>query len=370
MLEAMQTPSTQGMFRNSFRINTSVAMKRLSAKQKRWQIRHAKRSARRRLRRRGHHAMVRDPGQIRLLLLPKTLSFKENYDETITFFNNLREASERRIPLKIDFTTLRYVGPAAALVLAAELDSWRLMGRHRIRVLDIDRWNQDIRHILDEMGLFELIRVANPPPDLNSSRPSIRFIRFKSSDVADGELATDLRTDLEVVTGQIPGWQHLYRGLAEAMTNVRQHAYSSDSHGVSVHSNTRKWWMGGAYDDQRKVLTCSFFDRGVGIPATLPRTHAWERIREFLKEWSLSENDASLIAAATAMGRTSTGAEHQGRGLADVKEFVKRSGGGGRLRILSRQGQYIYEGEGKEERTSLLSSSIGGTLIEWEVTLP
>ena len=366
MLETMRTPSTQGMSRNPFRINTSVAMKRLSAKQKRWQIRHAKRSARRRLRRRGRRVMVRTPGQ---LLLPETLSFKKNYEKTITFFNDLREASGRRIPLKIDFTTLRHVGPAAALVLAAELDSWRLMGRHRIRVLDIDRWNQDIRYILGEMGLFELVRVANPPPNLNSNRPSIRFIRFKSSDVADGELATYLRTDLEVVTGQIPGWQHLYRGLAEAMTNVRQHAYSSDSHGTSMHSNIRKWWMCGAYDQRRKILTCSFFDRGVGIPATLPRTHAWERIREFLKEWRLSENDASLIAAATAMGRTSTGAGHQGRGLADVKEFVKRSGGGGRLRILSREGQYIYEGEGKE-RTSLLSSSIGGTLIEWEVTLP
>ena len=127
------------------------------------------------------------------------------------------------------------------------------------------------------MGLFELVRVANPPPNLDSNRPSIRFIRFKSSDVADGELATDLRTDLEVVTGQIPGWQHLYRGLAEAMTNVRQHAYSSDSHETSVHSNIRKWWMCGAYDQRRKILTCSFFDRGVGIPTTLPRTYTQER---------------------------------------------------------------------------------------------
>ena len=343
-------------------------MKRLSAKQKRWQISHAKRSERRRLCRRRRRRGARNPKRFRSLMLPNTLSFEKNYKETTIFFDNLRDAAKKRALLKIDFTTLQEVGPAAVLVLAAELDCWRLGCGQKIRVLDIDKWNQSIRHILDEMGLFDLVRVENRPPVLDSCRPSTHFIRFKSSDVADGDLARDLRADLEAVTGRIPGWQHLYRGLAEAMTNVRQHAYPRSGHETSARGKIRKWWMCGAYDQRRKVLTCSFFDRGVGIPATLPRKHARERIRGVLNKLGLPRDDASLIAAATAMGRTSTGAEHQGRGLSDVMEFVRRSGSGGRLRILSRRGRYLYDGRGKPD-TVLLPSSIGGTLIEWEITL-
>ena len=342
-------------------------MKRLSAKQKRWQIKRAKLSERRRLRRRKYPQQVRIRRKVHLLSLPNMLSFENNYEKTVKFFDNLRDAVERHIPLKIDFTTLQHIGPAAALILAAELDCWRLKRRHQIRILDIDRWNQDIRYVLDEMGLFDLIRVVNPPSPMGSNRPPIHFIRFKSSDVADGRLAVDLRTDLEIITGQIPGWQHLYRGLSEAMTNVRQHAYPPDDQGKPVHDMTQKWWMFGAYDESRRLLTCSFFDRGVGIPATLPRTYTRERIWGVLNRLGLPEDDASLIAAATVMGRTSTGAEHQGRGLTDVMEFVKRSMGG-RLRILSRRGQYIYEGEDRDH-TSLLPLSIGGTLIEWKITL-
>lgn len=344
-----------------------IEMRRLSEKQKRWLVKHAKRNERRRLRHRPHPSLIQNSSKTQSLAIPETLSFAKNYVKTASFFSNLRKAARKRILLKIDFTTLHEIGPAAALVLAAELDCWRIGRRHRIRVLDIDKWNQDIRYILDEMGLFDLVKVVNPPSSIKSDRPSIHFIRFKSSDVADGNLARDLREDLEEVTGQIPGWQHLYRGLAEAMTNVRQHAYTSKYQKPSTHNEIQKWWMFGAYDKEQKILTCSFFDRGVGIPATLPRTHTRERIRGVLNKLGLSEDDASLIAAATEIGRTRTGSEHQGRGLVDVMEFVKQSRGG-RLRILSRRGKYLYDEQGKGN-TSPLPLSIEGTLIEWEITL-
>ncbi len=342
-------------------------MRRLSEKHKRWLVWYAERSERRRLRRHKHLPTRRIPRQVHLLSLPAVLSFERNYHEAIRFFNKLRQAAERRVLLRIDFTTLREVGPAAMLVLAAELDCWRLGQKHRIRVLDIANWDQHIRSILDEMGLFDLVKVSNPPPPVGATRFPLRFIQFKSGDVADGNLARDLRTDLEAVTGKIPGWQHLYRGLSEAMTNVRQHAYPPGNHKNTKYGKVQKWWMCGAYDSDARVLTCSFFDRGVGIPKTLPRTHGWEKIRSVLSTLSLmKKDDASLIAAATVMGRTRTGAKHQGRGLADVMEFVRKSQGG-KLRILSRRGRYIYEKEG--HKTSPLPLSIGGTLIEWEITL-
>ena len=270
------------------------------------------------------------------------------------------------IHISIDFTTLRTIGPAAALVLAAELDCWRLKRLIPIRVLDIEKWDLSIRYLLDEMGLFQLMKVVNQPAPINVERPPLYFIQFKSSEVAEGELATQLRSDLQALTGDIPGWHHLYGGLTEAMTNVRQHAYP-ETEQTKRYSRTNRWWMFGAYEKNRRQLTCVFFDRGVGIPATLPRTHSMERVRKFLERLGIPEDDGSLIAAATELGRTSTAASHQGRGLHDVKEFVERSTNG-RLRILSRRGQFIYDGKNPDQ-ASVLPASIGGTLIEWEISL-
>ena len=294
------------------------------------------------------------------LCVPERLSFEHDYKETLAFFNRLRYlAGIPRTGLKIDFTTLQDIGPAAALVLAAELDCWRLRARKPIRVLDIHKWNRNVRFLLDEMGLFDLVQVVNPPPSLGPA--PLRFIRFKSGQAADGELAKELRIDLEKITGEIPGWSNLYRGLAEAMTNVRQHAYEGGGSG-----NLEKWWMFGAYHNPSKLLTCAFFDRGVGIPATLPRTHR-ERLAGLLESLRLPNSDAAMIAAAMELGRTRTGLQNQGRGLADMQKFVESSESG-ILRILSRGGKYTYQDD--EKATSSLPSPIGGTLIEWTVTLP
>lgn len=335
-------------------------MQRLSEKQKRWQLRHAILSQRRSLRRCNRPHVARGVSWTHTLRLPALLSLDNNYKETVAFFDQLRHiATIPRTSLKIDFTTLQEIGPAAALMLAAELHCWRLNALKRLRVIDIDKWNQDVRFLLDEMGLFDLVEVINPPPRLGS--PPIRFIRFKSSESVEGSLAQELRVQLERVTGVIPGWSNLYGGLGEAMTNVRQHAYEGDGRG-----SIQRWWMFGAYDSRSKLLTCAFFDRGVGIPATLPKTHG-EWLAGLLAKVGEPNNDASMIEAAMELGRTRTKLRHQGRGLADVQKFVEHSENG-MLRILSRGGQYIYL-NGKKE-TSSLPSPIGGTLIEWTVTLP
>ena len=87
---------------------------------------------------------------------------------------------------------------------------------------------------------------------------------------------------------------------------------------------TKDGGCSGAYHSPSKLLTCAFFDRGVGIPATLPRTHR-ERLAGLLEKLRLPNSDASMIAAAMELGRTRTGLQHQGRGLADVQKFVEHS---------------------------------------------
>ncbi|MCY4003442.1 MAG: hypothetical protein OXF33_07050 [Rhodospirillales bacterium] len=345
-------------------------MHRLSEKRKQWLARHARRSIQHRLRRRRRtHTAANNSGRAEAirLTIPETLTFEDNYAESVAFFDALRSAAEQRnAALTIDFTELRDIGPAAALVLATELECWRMSQLRRIRVVDIDKWDPFIRYLLNTLGLFALVNVANPPQPLADEHQR-HFIQFQSHHLADGNHARKLRNELERITGEIPRWQDLYRALSEAMTNVRQHAYPREK-GYERGDRKNRWWMSGAYNASDRMLTCVFYDRGVGIPATVEKTYGAPAIRELLQRFRWVESDQALIAAAMELGRTRTRLPHQGRGLADVEAFISRAGTGN-LRILSRRGQYIYSGRRGKAKSLPLESPLRGTLIEWSIRL-
>lgn len=360
-------------------------MKKLNAKRHQWLLSHAQRQATRKLRwrqskkarRRLLHAEYIAAKErptrktIRILegraelALPETLSLSDNYDETINFLESIRDAvllRGRRV--SIDFTTLHDIRPAAALLLAAELDRWRRLRQIRPRVLDIEKWDAEVRRLLNQMGLFKLLNVQNPPPATQSSDPAIHFIPFVSANQAIGPLAAELRSGFERMAGQIAGWKFLYEGIQEAMTNVMHHAYPRDTI-IPRNQVLNQWWMAGSYDKRSGELSAMFFDQGVGIPKTLPRTYGMERIKGFLSDMGLGDDDASRIQAAMALRRSRTGEPHRGKGLMEVREFIDQSGNG-RLRIISGRGEYVYSHGGRVTRL-LHSAPIGGTLIQWEV---
>lgn len=115
-----------------------------------------------------------------------------------------------------------------------------------------------------------------------------------------------------------------------------------------------------------------FYDQGAGIPMTLPRSHFFELIREFLDLWT----DSMKIGAAMAVGRSSTGSIERGKGLQNLMEFA-RAHDEGRLSIYSLRGMYrlLVRRSGDDRRLVEETvrrdhtNSINGTLIEWEVTL-
>lgn len=299
------------------------------------------------------------------LALPADLSLTRNYDATVGFIKDFRHAvSLRPKRMKVDFTSLQDVSPAAALVLAAELDRWRLLRNFRPRVIDIDDWNPEVRRLLDQMGLFELLRVSNRPVPMESSQPKLHFIKFCTGDEALGSLATELRVGLESVAGSIDGWKHLYAGLQEAMTNVMHHAYPKDSR-IPGRAATNRWWMAGSYDQRDGQLQAMFFDQGVGIPNTVPRTLGLGTLMAFFDKIGVVDGDAERIKAAMTLGRTRTKERHRGKGLHEIREYVATAPKG-RLRILSGRGEYIYNNDGTEQTTTH-PYSIGGTLIQWEI---
>ena len=74
-------------------------------------------------------------------------------------------------------------------------------------------------------------------------------------------------------------------------------------------------------------------------------------------------NDGQRIQAAMATGRSMFNQKGRGYGLAQMRNLVDLAASGS-LRILSKEGRYIYE-KNAGETVDTLDRSIGGTLVHW-----
>lgn len=301
------------------------------------------------------------------LTLPETLDFEDHYEETVSHLRCLREAAAGHIRVKaVRFDDIRYISPSAALVLASEVDRWSQRVGTKLRAA-VESWDKQIKRLLCEMGYFELLNIPRPsvfeePNDVTF----LRFIRGDSENRDSGQLAKQLRVNIETMVAKGIKKVSMYEGLSEAITNVGHHAYPS----IVVNSR-KQWWVSASYNRQSRELFVMFYDQGAGIPVTLPtQWHSFEHLREIFGRL----NDSQKIEAAMKYGRSSTKLVERGKGLRNLVEFAKVHEEG-RLSIYSLRGLYRLTRTGENETTETgmagqdHKTSIGGTLIEWSVKL-
>lgn len=253
------------------------------------------------------------------------------------------------------------MGPAAALVLAAELDRWTYL-RGRPPKPMIETWKPETQHAFHQLGLLPLLGLPQFEPPPGQDDAAIRFLPFMRGRHTKGEDVSRLRENLEELSGRrVSAPEAIYGALCEAMTNVGQHAYKfADATWPAPYA--RFWWATGAFRKDTKTLHFFVYDQGVGIPRTLPRSKLWEQIAALRFERS----DASLIDAAIASRRTATDIRGRGRGLDEIVSYIDAEGRG-RLRIVSGDGEVRYvPGRDRQKRT--LPARLIGTLIEWEIS--
>lgn len=349
-------------------------MRKCSFWQKLYWLRRRDRHERRRTARKGRHWFA-EHAEVRIPL-PEVFSLSLHYDEVMDFVETLRrEAVQLRRPVYVDFRPLREIGAAGAVLLAAEIDRWRRLGRFRPGVRDLSQWDPAISCLLSELGLFRIVNVQNPPHLPHLGQESLRFIRFRSGTTAEGGEARALRETIEELVGRLSDAERgpLYRAVTEAMNNVVQHAYPPDW-SYETRPVSRRWWMAGAYIPGERRLMIAFFDQGVGIPATLPRLHPAEKLRRVISRLGLGDDDAARIQAAFVLGSSRTGLAHRGGGLLrDIRKLTEGAQDSV-LRILSGRGEYIYDyhsaADVAKERRLTHHKPLGGTLIQWFVTVP
>ncbi|MER8723539.1 hypothetical protein [Mesorhizobium sp. M1027] len=304
-----------------------------------------------------------------LIIPPETFSLRGDYDNVVSFFQHLRDRAYNIPPtsasaLGVDFRSIKKITPGAALVLAAELYRWQIFTQRKLVPVLQDDWDPLISRMLRDFGLFEFLETPDQRPEPSPSEPPFfKFIKYRSGVGVTPTACSDLLDHLSAIVGSIEAEKFIFDGLVEALNNVKHHAYPDNSgwHGVS--SGT--WLMCGAYSERAKVLTAAVYDMGVGIPATLPRSGLWEQIKGILAAFGAND-DSSMIAAAMQAGRTRTGQVERGKGLPIMMRLFDHVRG--HLRILSGHGEVRYTSGASEIGRIGRPLSLGGTLIQWQIS--
>lgn len=361
-------------------------MRRLSPAKKQAQIRLTRRRERRRLmRRRGHGARRKGlhdailehwgqrpagaPNRSRVpIMVPKVLSLRENYAETVKFISDIRhQALTEYRPVDLFFSELESIEPAALTVLTAEIFRCRKLRRigGRPAVSGYYPSDPEIYRQLREIGFFRLLEIVDrhPPTADKDARPSKMVLPFLTDAIVTPDRSADFIDALsELIGDAVPmderSKRYLQGAIIEAMKNAGEHAYKLRTRHQPL---GHRWWLTGAVDHEAREAFILLFDQGVGIPATL-EPELRDIVQSLTQLEGMAPRDSLMIEVATRPGNTSTGQSGRGKGFKTMRKFIDACDDG-ELFVYSDHGHYVYARGGTARGDQPLS--IGGTLIQW-----
>lgn len=334
----------------------------------------------------------------RRVAAPRNFCLETNYEECARCLTALRESltgslkeyhkvpgarrpERRHIPSFLDFATIERCTPSAALALAAEYDRARSLVPWNIRLINLHNWRRDLIELLDEIGFFDLLDIDRPKVGGNK-RSAVTVVKFETGNTFGNTEASALtRRVAEMIVQADPDGLldevvtqarlRLYSALVEACENTRRHAYHE---GEGYPPEIRRWWMTGAVHQVEKRLTLVVYDQGATIPFRLPGWEGFALVQRALALVGLAAPmqgstalDGIMLRIAMTVPRSSTREPHRGQGFPAFLQVVKGCERG-RLRVVSRSGEFTYE-KGKPARGRQLPVPLAGTLVEWDLWL-
>jgi hypothetical protein len=340
-------------------------MKHLSKKQKERRLRHQqallRRKRRERLRtisKKRKTKRVSRPDQV-VLTAPLIFDIEndKNRRPLIRFLKKLRNHFKHHAGkrLLINFQNTRQFVSAGTLLFYAEL--CRLSKyRPATQIRCNEPRNDRAKQVLQQIGVYWICH--HPYHGKTSHR-----------DVVHWQVAQGHRVDANQYAGAIeahegrlaePLVNGIFRGLAEAMANACEHAYTEQRLDSLEYDSPCDWWVFSQEKDGH--LYVALCDLGVGIPSTLPRTNQglFDKLRQALG----NPNDGACLSAAIDDSRSRTGRPERGKGLGNIIQAVSDAPDGLAM-VFSNRGWYKLRSGA--EASGNYPDSILGTLIYWEV---
>jgi hypothetical protein len=315
--------------------------------------------------------------------LPPILCLDQEYEQTVGFIQNLRIRTSKLPSHAVkrqmnrhrgrvgwfrnyqDFKTLREISPGAALLLAAEYDRARTLLGFPLAAIDLQGWDQRVYATLSMLAFFDLLDIPQAPPE--DLIDGFHIEPLASEMAANSQPALDRIVSLfERAGGDVGLRLALCGAVVDALENVRDHAYPQDQF-VGVRHVPNWWFTGAAHKDQRWLIL-SVYDQGVTIPMSLPRRFGLEHVLSVFQTWfrlpfdpTDPQHDGAALDAAMRLSASSTAEHYRGKGLAKIRDVVRKCKDG-KLRIVSRNGEYIFNGSTTLTKTH--SVTLPGTYVE------
>ena len=279
------------------------------------------------------------------------------------FFGQLRSTLEDRRPkrLMVELASVRVLSLGAAVVLVAEFDRWQRVTHSRLQLRTVEKWDPQVVQQLKALGFFRLLGTRLPPRLKWARNPE--WIRFMSGTETVGAAAKELRVRLEDHLGESSGVaSEIYIALVESMKNALQHAYpDGDTSTVNEHVGKR-WWMAGTVERQSRHIRVAFFDAGITIPKSLPRSWLWKELTENAR----GGGDHLMIMEALQYGISRLGQPHRGKGFSNI-QYPTLLRDGNVVSVMSGSGHCLNVG--RALLGAPLDNRLNGTLIEWDFLL-
>jgi hypothetical protein len=329
---------------------------------------------------------------------PSRMAIENNFEEVATWLADLRSSlaasqqSAGQNPSKAtsrrfwDFSYIREVTPATALLIASEYDRLQSSLKAKLGVYNRRRWRGVVRRVLEDIGFFDLLGIELVKPRRTKESEYVRIFRFEAGELLESERMHRFVEQLNdaLIAADPSALQdrrrraqnmRLVEGLIEATENTRLHAYPR--HVRSDPHLAPKWWVAGAAYPAEKRLTLVVYDHGVTIPGSMEEGdsswpgRAWAKnvAKRYatLRGRPAEISDHVAIRLAMDWGTSSTGKAHRGKGLPVLRQIVENCREG-HLLVMSRAGEYVYR-RGAKATARALPVELPGTLIVWNLSL-
>jgi len=301
-----------------------------------------------------------------------------NYPERYLWLRNAKTPRGlRSIPSYIDFSVIKRMSPAAALVVTAEYHRAAEIIGSAPPAIDLHRWGNGAFIPLFRLGFFEAIGHLEYGGEALNQYDEIKYLKAVSG--KNGADLPRISLSLMELAGFLENGEpdrttrvELNNAIGEAIVNVARWAYPDDHQFDFPHLSN--FWVTGAADRRNNSFTVVIYDQGITIPVSYPRKALKQAAMDYLKSL-LSvdtkfafQDDSAYIDCAMKFGNSQSDQVHRGQGLPQMRELIDVVQGGA-LTICSRGGLWHYE-YGKPIVRSSYPDSVGGTLIEWKLFLP
>ncbi|MBS7827427.1 hypothetical protein J7624_09755 [Wohlfahrtiimonas chitiniclastica] len=331
-----------------------------------------RRKARKKLGKKRYIRPVRVFSRVRVIA-PKILDLfnEENYKTFILFITKIRDHINHGERVIIDFRDTEILKACAVTVLYASIDFMQRLTKDNNVIIITKCKSASANYWFRMCGLWRLTGYHIDLTGVNNNLEIVSAVAGTTVGNNDSDQARSKIKDVltyiknTIYDGQISQDEgmKLYAALTESISNVGLHAYSfEEKYSEFIADVGKRWWILAHKIDEQLFLMV--YDMGEGIPLTLVRRDMFTVIQQIFNP----KTDSDKISAAVRYGETRMKSIKHGKGLTDMKKYVIDNPKGA-LHIFSGMGRYSYKSETKNEVKVNLPYSIGGTLIQWNVSL-